>query len=66
MKVYIYTHDPVLHMAYSEQEAENLFGPDDGNGLIEIPDELYFRFLFAQRELYAVSHELKRLHKLKK
>ena len=39
MKVYLYTHDPMLTLVRSEQETLELFG-DDFDGFMEIPDEL--------------------------
>ena len=64
MRVYFHTHDPLLTMIYTDQEAIDLFGEDsleeDGQ---DIPDELVTEFVEAQKRFYAVTDKLAKLRK---
>jgi len=57
MKVYVYTHDPILHMMYNEEEARDLFGDCDEH-LVDVSEELYEKFLKAKNDLYEISDVL--------
>lgn len=62
MRVYFYTHDPLLTMIYTDREAVDLFGGDHlAEFGKEIPDKLVTRFLDARAEFFAVCAELERV-----
>lgn len=62
MRVYFYTHDPVLQMIYTDREAVDLFGAETlaeyGD---DVPDELVDRFVKAKAEFFNVCAELARV-----
>ncbi|MCF7949501.1 MAG: hypothetical protein K9M94_13005 [Spirochaetia bacterium] len=63
MKVWVYTHDPVLHLAYSEAEAELMFGPldsDDEEYFTDIPEEVYAKMKKAKSDLFEASEQIKK------
>lgn len=62
VKVYPTSHDPMLNMLYTYDEALDLFGECD-EFLVEIPEELQDRFIKARDELYKASKELGELYK---
>jgi len=69
VKVYPTSHDPMLNMFYTYNEAVELFGEPDEFELtedyIEIPKELADRFLKAKKELFDAEEELSKIFETK-
>ena len=62
MKVLIYTHDPILTLARSEQESIDLFGQDYFDEYaIELPDELAQELISTYEKLCVLSEQASKL-----
>ena len=59
MKYWIYTHDPVLTLVYSREEAIELFGEDalEEYG-VELPDALVLEITQTYKRLLELAKEL--------
>lgn len=66
MKVWIYTHDPILTLCYLPNEAKELFGEDsleeDG---YEVPEELAKEINDTYKKLCQLSTELAKIRNKK-
>ena len=64
MKVWIYTHDPILTLCYLPEEAKELFGSDaleeDG---VEVPEELANEINSTYKKLCQLSQQLSEIRK---
>lgn len=62
MKVWVYTHDPILTLCYSPTEAADMFGKDalDEDGT-EVPDELAEDIISTYKKLCELSRRLEEI-----
>jgi len=62
MRVWVYTHDPMLTLCYSPEQAAELFGDsaleEDG---VEVPDALVQDIIETYKRLGELSSQLKKL-----
>ena len=62
MKVWIYTHDPMLTLCYLPDEAKELFGEESLEEYgIHVPDELVKEIEITYKKLLALSRKLKEI-----
>ena len=62
MKVVLYTHDPMLTLARSEDETVELFGQDYFDEYaVEVSDELAKELISTYEKLCALSHQVSKL-----
>lgn len=61
MKVLLYTHDPMLTLVRTEEEAKELFGDDcmDDDCAVEIPDELAAEAQAVYNRMCEISQQLR-------
>lgn len=64
MKVTIYTHDPILHLIYTKQDSDELFGEDyiEDYG-IEVPDDLAIKVIESYKNLIESQIEFEKFIK---
>lgn len=62
MRVYLYTHDPMLTLARNEQETIELFGDDYFDEYaVEIPDVLAQELISTYKKLCSLSEQASKI-----